>query len=78
MREGFTKLLHEAEAAKPAEKHALDHAADLVAAIGKAGAGIVVAVKEVGLMTRDLGLWGLDKLAGAFGYEIDWSAASSN
>jgi len=77
MRDGFTKLVHEAETAKPAEKDALAHAADLVVAIGKAGAGVVLAVKEVGLMTRDLGMWGLDKLAGTFGYEIDWSAASS-
>ena len=77
MQEGFTKLLHKAEAAKPAEKHALDHAADLAVAIGKAVAGVVLAVKEVGLMTRDLGIWSLDKLAGVFGHEIDWSAASS-
>jgi hypothetical protein len=77
MRAGFTQLLHEAEAAKPAEKHALDHVADLVAAIGKAGGGVVLAMKEVGLMTRDLGLWSLDQLAGAFGYELDWSAAST-
>jgi hypothetical protein len=54
MRDGFTKLVHEAEAAKPAEKHALDHAADLVVAIGKASAGIVLAVKEVGLISDPL------------------------
>jgi len=53
MWEGFTKLLQQAETAKPAEKHLLDHASDLVVAIGKAGVGVVLAVKEVGLMSRD-------------------------
>jgi len=77
MWEGFQKLLQQAEAAKPAEKHLLDHASDLVVAIGKASVGVVMALKEVGLMARDLGLWGLDKLSNAFGYEIDWSASSS-
>jgi len=48
-----------------------------VVAIGKAGGGVVLAVKEVGLMSRDLGMWGIDKLANVFGHEIDWSAASS-
>jgi len=77
MWEGFTKIVQQAESTKPAEKHVLDHASDLVVAIGKAGAGVVLALKEVGLMARDVGLWGLDKLSNAFGYEIDWSAASS-
>ena len=77
MWDGFTKLLQQAETAKPADKHLLDHASDLVVAIGKAGVGVVLAVKEVGLMSRDLGMWGIDKLANVFGYEIDWSAASS-
>ena len=77
MWEGFTKLVQQAEAVKPAEKHVLDHASDLVVAIGKAGMGVVLALKEIGLMARDLGLWGLDKVSNAFGYEIDWSAASS-
>ena len=77
MWEGFTKLLQQAETAKPADKHLLDHASDLVVAIGKAGVGVVLAVKEVGLMARDLGMWGIDKLANVFGYEIDGSAASS-
>ena len=77
MWEGFQKLVQQAEAAKPAEKHLLAHASDLVVAIGKAGVGVVMALKEVGLMARDLGLWGLDKLSNAFGYEIDWSASSS-
>src|SRR5262249_25048251 len=48
-----------------------------VVAIGKAGVGVVMVLKEVGLMARDLGLWGLDKLSNAFGHEIDWSASSS-
>ncbi len=77
MREGFTRLVQQAETAKPAEKHFLDHASDLVVAIGKAGAGVVLALKEIGLMARDVGLKGLDKLSNAFGYEIDWSASSS-
>jgi hypothetical protein len=77
MWEGFQKLVQQAEAAKPAEKHLLDHASDLVVAIGKAGVGVVMALKEVGLMARDVGMWGLDKLSNAFGYEIDWSASSS-
>jgi hypothetical protein len=77
MRAGFTELLQETEATKPTEKRALDHAADLVVAIGKAGVGVAMALKEVGLMARDLGLWGIDKLANVFGHEIEWSAASS-
>jgi hypothetical protein len=77
MWEGFTQLLQQAETAKPGEKHLLDHASDLVVAIGKAGVGVVLAVKEVGLMSRDLGMWGIDKLANVFGYELDWGASSS-
>jgi hypothetical protein len=77
MRDGFQQLLATAEAAKPAEKHMLHHAADLVAAIGQAGVGLVLALKEVGLMARDLGLWGLDQLANVAGQDIDWRAASS-
>jgi hypothetical protein len=77
MWEGFGKLVQQAETAKPAEKHFLDHASDLVVAIGKAGVGVVMALREVGLMARDLGLKGLDKLSNVFGYEIDWSASSA-
>lgn len=77
MWQGFGKLVQQAETAKPTEKHLLEHAADLVAAIGKAGVGVVMALKEVGLMARDLGLKGLDKLSNVFGYEIDWSASSA-
>lgn len=77
MQGGFHKLVAAAEAAKPEEKQFLDHASDLVRAISNASVGVVLAVKEVGLMARDLGMWGIDKLANAFDYEIDWSAASS-
>jgi hypothetical protein len=77
MRDRFHELVTSADAAKPAEKHVLDHASDLVMAIGKAGVGLVVAAKEIGLMARDLGMWGLDKLANVAGYDIDWTAASS-
>jgi hypothetical protein len=77
MLERFQQFVQQAEAAKPADKAPLDHASDLVIAIGKAGVGVVLALQEVGLMARDLGLWGLDKLSNAFGHEIDWGASSS-
>src|SRR6185436_5835395 len=77
MRQHFGKLLRDAEAAQPEEKDLWDHALDGVKAIGKALGGLVLAVKEIGLMARDLGLWGLDELASALGCNIDWTAASS-
>jgi hypothetical protein len=77
MRRHLEKLLRSAEHAKPADKDVWDHALDAVKAIGKAAVGLGIAVKEIGLMARDLGMRGLDELANAFGYDIDWTAASS-
>jgi hypothetical protein len=74
---GFTKLVASAEKAKPAEKDVWDHAADAARAIGKAIVGVGVAVKEIALTARDLGLWLADELASVFGADIAWSAASS-
>jgi hypothetical protein len=73
---GFTRLVASAERAKPAEKDFWDHAADAARAIGAAIVGVGVAVKELVLMTRDLGLWLADEVANLFGSDVDWSAAS--
>ena len=72
----FTRLVTGAERAKPAEKDAWDHAADAARAIGNAIVGVGVAVKELALMARDLGLWLSDELAHLFGADLEWSAAS--
>ena len=77
MRQHFGTLLRAAETANSAEKDLWAHALDGVKAIGKAVGGLVLAVKEIGLMARDLGMWGLDELASALGCNIDWTAASS-
>jgi hypothetical protein len=77
MSAAFHKLVAAAERAQPADKGLLDHAADAARAVGKAIVGVGMAVKEVALMARDLGLWVLDEVAGALGTGIDWSASSS-
>lgn len=74
---GFTKLVGDAERARPADKDLWDHAADAALAIGTAILGVGAAAKELVLMARDLGLWMLDDLARSFGFELDWTAASS-
>jgi len=76
MRAGYTKLVAAAERARPAEKDAWDHAADAARAIGGAIVGVGVAVKELVLMARDLGLWLTDEVVNLFGSDLDWSAAS--
>jgi hypothetical protein len=71
------KLLHAAEHARPADKDLWDHAVDAVKAVGKAVVGLGIAVKEIALTARDLGMWRLDQLANAFGHDLDWGAAST-
>jgi Domain of unknown function (DUF4157) len=73
----LTELLRAAEQAKPADKALWEHTLDGVQAIGKAIIGLGVAVKEIAFMARDLGMWGLDAIAGALGSNLDWTAASS-
>ncbi|HWO22816.1 MAG TPA: hypothetical protein VNO30_28850 [Kofleriaceae bacterium] len=73
----LTELLRVAEQARPADKALWDHAQGGVQAIGKAVVGLGVAVKEIAFMARDLGMWGLDAIAGALGGNLDWAAASS-
>jgi Domain of unknown function (DUF4157) len=73
----LAELLRAAEQARPADKALWGHALDGVQAIGKTVVGLGVAVKEIAFMARDLGMWGLDAIAGALGSNLDWTAASS-
>ncbi|HWO26429.1 MAG TPA: hypothetical protein VNO30_47200, partial [Kofleriaceae bacterium] len=73
----LAELLRAAKQARPADKALWDHVQGGVQAIGKAVVGLGVAVKEIAFMARDLGLWGLDAIAGALGANLDWAAASS-
>ncbi len=77
LRVGYTKLVVAAENAKPADKDAWDHAADAARAIGGAIVGVGVAIKELVLTARDLGLWLADEVVNLLGSDLDWSAASS-
>jgi Domain of unknown function (DUF4157) len=77
LRQHLAELLRAAEQAKPSDKALWEHALDGVQAIGKAVVGLGVAVKEIAFMARDLGMWGLDAIAGALGSNLDWTAASS-
>ena len=73
---GYTKLVTAAENAKPAERDAWDHAADAARAIGGAIVGVGLALEELVLMARDLGLWLTDEVVNLFGSDLDWSASS--
>lgn len=70
-------LLSYARMVKPKDKDVWDHALDLFKAVGKALYGLVIAVKELGAMARDLTMKGLDKIANVFGYELEWKAWSA-